>query len=166
MRTWLDRNHFSSSYNGQVAAHRVTGLIIILFILLIIISGDFPLLTYYQTVDGCCVRVYIDSRPTAMADAVTPTRVRCCSFRCLITEACNASSHKELMVKSTPSITRLMWALNSTSAMSPRPGNISRAAGSASNMLRIGKRHNEKQCRLILKKQRNIQKWRRQRTAS
>ena len=28
VRTLLDRNHFSSSSNGQVAAHRVTGLII------------------------------------------------------------------------------------------------------------------------------------------
>ena len=28
MRTLLDRNNFSSSSNGQVAAHRVTGLII------------------------------------------------------------------------------------------------------------------------------------------
>ena len=28
MRTLSDRNHFSSSSNGQVAAHRVTGLII------------------------------------------------------------------------------------------------------------------------------------------
>ena len=37
MRTLLDRNNFSSSSNGQVAAHQVTGLIISYNIMIVII---------------------------------------------------------------------------------------------------------------------------------